>query len=43
MRRRPRTLPLAEQQRAHQAGDAGIDVNDGAAGVVEHVTQPRLP
>ena len=26
---------LADQERAHQAGDAGVDVHDGAAGEVD--------
>ena len=30
------TQALAEHQRAHQAGDAGVDVHNGAAGEVEH-------
>ena len=30
-------LALAEHDRGHQAGDAGVDVHHGAAGEVEHV------
>ena len=35
-------LALAEHQGAHQAGDAGIDVHDGAAGEVEHLNASLL-
>ena len=31
---------LAEHDRAHQTGDAGVDVHDRAAGEVEHTFQP---
>ena len=30
---------LAEHERAHQAGDAGVDMHDRAAGEVEHLDQ----
>ena len=35
----PVVLALAEHDRAHQAGNAGIDVHHGAAGEVEHLTR----
>ena len=41
-RRRPIVAPRADHHRRHQRGDAGVDVDDGAAGEVEraHLGQP---
>ena len=34
--RRPGLAALAEHDRAHKPGDAGVDMHDGAAGEIEH-------